>query len=35
MVTLETFEAARRGDRDALVVLLTSTQPAIRRLDDN
>ena len=31
MVTLETFEAARLGDRDALVLLLTSAQPDIRR----
>ena len=31
MVTLETFEAARQGDRDALVLLLTSAQPDIRR----
>lgn len=31
MVTPETFEAARLGDRDALVLLLTSAQPDIRR----
>jgi RNA polymerase sigma factor (sigma-70 family) len=31
MITLETFEAARLGDRDALVLLLTSAQPDIRR----
>ena len=31
MITSETFEAARLGDRDALVMLLTSAQPDIRR----
>jgi RNA polymerase sigma factor (sigma-70 family) len=31
MVTPETFEAARQGDRDALALLLTSAQPDIRR----
>lgn len=31
MVTPETFEAARLGDREALVLLLASAQPDIRR----